>query len=213
MNILKLLTGFKNKSRLPVRSPGRTEIMISGIGGQGVITAGKILAEAASIYDGKEALMSQSYGPEARGGAARAEVIISADKILYPKAMHTGILLCLSQQSLDKYGSLLKPGGLLIVNETMVENIPPIFKHVFKAPFSALAVKLFDNLLVTNIIALGALTAVTGIVSREALIHAVLDMVPDKTLVIDRVAVDAGFKAVSDRGFKWDAALQNGNDV
>lgn len=204
MNILKLFRKLSPEPPVkPVRS-GRMEVALTGSGGQGLILAGKILAEAASIFDNKDAVMSQSYGPEARGGASRAEIIISKEKILYPKVMHTSILVVLSKESLEKFGKLLDPKGLLIVNETLIGDVAFTQKNVFKAPFTAMAIHLFDTPLVANIIALGALAAITGIVSRKSLIQAVLARVPQKVLVVDRLAVDAGFKAVKDSGFKWE---------
>ena len=87
--------------------------------------------------------------------------------------------------------------------ETYVKNIPPEFKNVFKAPFTSLAIKIFNAPIVSNIIALGSLAAITNIVSRRALIRSVLSRVSDKVLVVDRVAVDSGFKVVEESGFKW----------
>lgn len=203
MNILKLLTGRRDKKNTAPVASDRVEIMVSGLGGQGIILSGKILAEAASIFDGKEAVMSQSYGPEARGGASRAEIIISSGKIYYPKVIQVNIFVTMSQQSLDKYGDLLNAEGLMIADETYVKNIPARFKNVFKAPFSSVAMNLLENPLVANIIALGALVAITHVVTRESLIHAVLERVSQKVLVSDRVAVDTGFKLVEDSGFTW----------
>ena len=204
MNILKLLRRRKKKVIKTPQQAERFEVTLSGSGGQGMILAGKILAEAASIFDHKEAVMTQSYGPEARGGASRAEIIISSSKIDYPKAMKVNILLAMTQEAMDKYGKLLEPDGLLIVDEVLVKNVPDEIKNVFKAPFTSLASKLLDAPIVANIIALSSLAAITGIISRDALIRAVIDRVPEKVIVLDRVAVDAGFKAVLDSGFKWE---------
>ena len=148
--------------------------------------------------------MTQSYGPEARGGGCRAEVIISTGAIDYPKVMKADILLVMTQQALDAYGKMLKEDGLLVADEIFVKQIPPHFKNVFRAPFTQLAMKLLELPIVVNIIALGSLAAISKIVSREALIRAALDHVPQKFLVPDRIAVDVGFKAVNDSGFKWE---------
>lgn len=202
MNILKL---FKRHKPLPLETSRleRSEIVLSGSGGQGMILAGKILAEAASIYDKKEAVMSQSYGPEARGGASKAEIIISSASIDYPKVIHANILLAMTQEALDEYGVLLDSKGLLIVDDTFINKIPTHLNNVFKAPFTSLAIKLLDAPIVANIIALGSIASITNVISREALIYAVLAAVSDKTLVLDRVAVDIGFKIVKDSGFQW----------
>ena len=203
MNILKLFR--RHKAKQPKFSPAleNYEVVFSGSGGQGIILGGRIFAEAASIYDNKEAIMTQSYGPEARGGASRAEVIISPDKIDYPKVRRANVLLAMTQAALNAYGNMLDENGLLVVDEILVKDVPDRFKNVFKAPFSALASKLLDNPIVLNIIALGSLAAITRAVSREALIRATLAHVPPKVLVLDRIAVDMGFKAVEDSGFKW----------
>jgi len=204
MNILNLFKKPKAQASLKTQNkPGHLEIVLSGSGGQGLILAGRILAEAASIYDHKEAVMTQSYGPEARGGASKAEVIISCQKINYPKVMHTDILLAMTEKSLEKYGDSLTPGGLLIVDETFIHKVPSSFKNVFKAPFSSLAIKLLDASIVANVIALGALTCISNAVSHQALVQAVLALVPERVLVLDRIAVDAGYKVAEDSGFQW----------
>ncbi len=203
MIILKLLRKLKaRRHKFPANVEGY-EIIFSGSGGQGIILGGRIFAEAASIYDNKEAIMTQSYGPEARGGASRAEVIISSAKIDYPKVRRANVLLAMTQTALNAYGDMLDENGLLIVDEILVKDLPGRFKNVFKAPFSALASKLLDNPIVLNVIALGSLAAITNAVSREALIRATLDHVPRKVLVTDRIAVDMGFKVVEESGFKW----------
>lgn len=204
MNILKL---FRRSGTFLKKIPSnsdRFEIVISGSGGQGVILAGRILAEAAALYDGKEAVMAQSYGPEARGGASRAEIVISKQKIDYPKVMSVDILLVMTQEAMDKYGYLLSPHGLLIADEMFVKEIPSNFKYVFKAPFSLQAMKLLGAPIVTNIIALGALASITKVISRDALIRTVLDLVSKKVVVMDRIAVDAGFKIAQESGFQWE---------
>ncbi|MDP3789004.1 MAG: 2-oxoacid:acceptor oxidoreductase family protein [Candidatus Omnitrophota bacterium] len=203
MNILKLFRRHKAKQLKFPPALESYEVVFSGSGGQGIILGGRIFAEAASIYDNKEAIMTQSYGPEARGGASRAEVIISPAKIDYPKVRRADVLLAMTQAALNAYGNMLGENGLLIVDEILVKDVPRRFKNVFKAPFSTLASKLLDNPIVLNIIALGSLAAITNAVSREALIRATLDHVPRKVLVLDRIAVDVGFKAVEDSGFKW----------
>ncbi|MDP2942126.1 MAG: 2-oxoacid:acceptor oxidoreductase family protein [Candidatus Omnitrophota bacterium] len=203
MNILNLFRRHRLPRETPPSESEHFEIVLSGSGGQGIVLAGKILAEAAAIYDQKEAVMSISYGPEARGGASKTEVIVSSNSIDYPKVIHMDVLLAMTQEAMDKYGGLLDEKGLLIIDELYVKEVPPQIRNILKAPFSDLAVEMFKAQIVANIIALGSLTAVTKVVSREALIQAVLGSVPDKALVLDRLAVDLGFKVVQDRGFKW----------
>ncbi len=104
--------------------PSRYEIRLAGSGGQGLILAGIILAEAAGVYDGKFVCQTQSYGPEARGGASKAEVVISDAEIDYPKAIQPDVLLAMNQKSLDAFSSDLKPGGLLLVDADLVLEVP-----------------------------------------------------------------------------------------
>lgn len=202
MNILKLLRKRKRQRTEERIGKKRFEVTLSGSGGQGIVLAGKILAEAASIFEGKEAVMTMSYGPEARGGASKAEVIVSDEQIDYPKTMNVDVLLVMTQEAMDKYENILGPEGLLIVNETFVKEVPDKFKNVFKASFSELAIKILDAQIVANIVALGALAALTGVITREALIKAVLARAPEKILVLDRIAVDIGYKVVKESGFK-----------
>ena len=102
----------------------RYEIRLAGSGGQGLVLAGVILAEAAGIYDGKFVCQTQSYGPAARGGASKAEVVISDAEIDYPKAIRPDVLLAMNQTSLDKYLADLKPGGVLLVDADLVREVP-----------------------------------------------------------------------------------------
>ncbi|MCQ9205953.1 MAG: 2-oxoacid:acceptor oxidoreductase family protein [Omnitrophica bacterium] len=211
MNILKLFKKRRVRAQTEIPDkPERLEIVLSGSGGQGMILAGKILSEAASIYDTKEAVMAQSYGPEARGGASKAEIIISSQSIYYPRVTQADILLAMTQEALDKYVMSLKKEGLLVVDDTFIKEVPQGFVNVFKAPFSALAIKLLNAPIVANIIALGAIAAITKIISREALIQAVLARVPEKILVSDRMAIDTGFKLVNDSNFQWSKRSVNG---
>jgi len=117
----------------------RYEIRLSGAGGQGLILAGKILAEAAAIYENKNATQSQSYGPEARGGASRSEVIISDGDIDFPKASALDLLLCLTQEACDKYVGDLKTDGLLIVDSRFVKDIPEGTFRITRADISRIA--------------------------------------------------------------------------
>ena len=107
----------------------RYEIRLSGSGGQGLILMGIVLAEAIGIFEGKHVAQTQSYGPEARGGSSKSEVIVSDEEIDYPKAMKLDLLLAMNQKSCDEFYLDLKPGGLLIVDSTFVKQIP--------SPFSA----------------------------------------------------------------------------
>jgi len=159
----------------------RYEVRLSGAGGQGLILVGKVLAEAAAIYDGLNATQSQSYGPEARGGASRSEVIISDGDIDYPKAENIDILLALTQEACDKYIDGLKDDGILLVDSQMVANIPKGQYKVVALPIIQSAVERLGKFLVSNIIALGIITKLSGVVSEDAVKHAIRARVPKGT--------------------------------
>jgi 2-oxoglutarate ferredoxin oxidoreductase subunit gamma len=171
----------------------RYEIRLSGSGGQGLIIAGIILAEAAGIYDGKFVCQTQSYGPEARGGASKAEVVISDEEIDYPKAIKPDLLLAMNQKSCDVYFFDLKPTGLLIVDSTYVKQLPTT--RAVEIPFTQIAREKLRNDMVANAIALGALATLSGVVSLKSLEAAVLARVPSGTEELNRRAVEAGIEA------------------
>ncbi len=168
-------------------------ISLTGTGGQGIILAGIILAEAA-ILEGKQAIQTQSYGPEARGGASKAEVIISDEPIDYPKITVADILLAMSQEACTKYVGYLKKGGKLIVDATNVDTIPAIDADILTAPITKAARDNLKKDMFANIVALGVLVGSTGIVSREAVTKAVLDRVPKGTEEVNTRALEIGFE-------------------
>ncbi|MBU1627369.1 2-oxoacid:acceptor oxidoreductase family protein [bacterium] len=172
----------------------RYELRLSGSGGQGLILAGKILAQAAVIWDNKNAVQSQSYGPEARGGASKSDVIISKDEIDYPKAQNVDVLLALTQESCDKYANSLKEGGILIVDERFVQEIPSAKFRIIKVPIYDIAKKDVGIGVVANIVSLGLIQAITNIVSYDALKNSILERVPKGTEQINIKALDAGVK-------------------
>ncbi|HOV91397.1 MAG TPA: 2-oxoacid:acceptor oxidoreductase family protein [Syntrophorhabdaceae bacterium] len=171
----------------------RYDIRLSGSGGQGIILMGIILAEAAGIYDGRFVAQTQSYGPEARGGSSKAEVVISDTEIDYPKAMKLDVLLAMNQKSCDDYYMDLKPEGILIVDSTFVKQIP--IQRAFQVPFTKIARERFGKEMVSNIIALGAITKLTELVSPKAMEKAVLARVPKGTEKLNRDALSAGMAA------------------
>jgi 2-oxoglutarate ferredoxin oxidoreductase subunit gamma len=168
----------------------RFEIRLAGEGGQGMILAGIILAEAAAIYDNLNAVQTQSYGPEARGGASKAEVVIGAQEIDYPEVINADALVVLSQEACDKYASNLKKNGLLIVDEEKVGRIT--FPNVFKAPITRLAQEATGKSITANVVALGVLVGLTGVVSREAIEKAVAARAPKGTEDLNRKALQVG---------------------
>ena len=171
----------------------RYEVRLSGEGGQGIVLAGVILAEAATIYDGKNATQTQVYGPESRGGASKAEVIISDEEIDYPKAMAVDLLLALTQAAADKYGHDLKPSGILVVDSGKVVNVPSGNFAVYRLPIIETAKDTVGKAIVANIVSLGVIAGLSKVVSREAIEQAVLARVPKGTEELNRRALEAGF--------------------
>jgi 2-oxoglutarate ferredoxin oxidoreductase subunit gamma len=171
----------------------RYDIRLSGSGGQGLIMMGIILAEAIGVYDGKEVAQTQSYGPEARGGSSKAEVIVSDEEIDYPKAMKVDLLLAMNQKALDEYYGDLKSGGVLIVDSTLVKTIPAT--DTIQIPFTRIARDRFKKEMVANIVALGAISELTSVVSKKAIEAAVLARVPKGTEKLNRDALRAGMSA------------------
>lgn len=169
----------------------RTEIRLAGEGGQGMILAGVMLAEAATVYDGKNAVQTQSYGPEARGGASKAEVIISAGEIDFPEVISADVLVALSQEACDRYASNIKKDGLLIVDRESVGRVP--VTSAIRAPITALATQVTGRAITANVVALGLLVGLTQVVSREATEKAVLARAPKGTEKINLAALEAGF--------------------
>lgn len=171
----------------------RYDIRLSGSGGQGLILMGIILAEAIGIHDGKFVAQTQSYGPEARGGSSKAEVVVSDQEIDYPKALKLDLLLAMNQKSCDDYYMDLKPKGILIVDSTFVNQIP--IPRAYEIPFTRIAREKFKKEMVANIIALGAISRLTPIVSVRSIEAAVLARVPKGTEKLNRDALRAGISA------------------
>jgi 2-oxoglutarate ferredoxin oxidoreductase subunit gamma len=177
----------------------RYEIRFSGSGGQGLILAGVIFAEGASIFDKKNAVQSQSYGPEARGGASKSEVIISDETIHFPKATSIDLQLSLTQEACNKYYKDLKPDGTLLVDEDFVKEIPKGTFKVIKLPIIRTATEEIGKSFVANIVAIGAITAIAGQVSYEAIEKAVLSRVPKGTEELNKKALKAGYNVAKAR--------------
>jgi 2-oxoglutarate ferredoxin oxidoreductase subunit gamma len=174
----------------------RTEVRLAGEGGQGMILAGIILAEAAAIYDGKMAVQTQSYGPEARGGASKAEVVIADGEIDHPEVLSADVVITLSQEAYNKYAGSVKPGGLLIVDDEKVQRVK---EGAVKIPISRLAFESTGKSITANTVALGVLVGLTGVVSRQAIEKAVAARAPRGTEEMNHKALEAGFKAVADQ--------------
>ncbi len=168
----------------------RMEIRLAGEGGQGMILAGIILAEAAAIYDNKNAVQTQSYGPEARGGASKAEVIIAEGEIDHPEVLVADVLVALSQEACDKYASTVKPDGLLILEADKVRTGSA--GGAVRVPISRLAQEATGKTITANIVALGVLVGLTHVVSPAAIEQAVTARAPKGTEAMNRLALQAG---------------------
>ncbi|MCK5684234.1 2-oxoacid:acceptor oxidoreductase family protein [bacterium] len=166
------------------------EVRLSGSGGQGLITAGMIMGEAASVFDGKFAVQTQSYGPEARGGACKAELIISEKEVAYPKPVDADILLALSQQAYDQYKDDVKEDGVIIVDSSLVKYEKG--KGVYPIPITQLAIDKVGLKVTANVVALGVISSLTGVVSYEALERALLSRIPPGTEEINKKALALG---------------------
>ena len=170
----------------------RKQLRLSGSGGQGVITAAIIFAEAA-VAEGKEAVQSQSYGPEARGGASKSEVIIDDQPIYHPHVEVPDLVL-----AADKYYADLNPEGVLVLDTDLVPE-PPKFKNIIRIPITKLAVEEIGKSLFANIVALGALVRITGLVDFESIKKAVANRVPPHTVEQNMKALQVGWDAVPEQ--------------
>jgi 2-oxoglutarate ferredoxin oxidoreductase subunit gamma len=169
----------------------KKEILLTGFGGQGIVLAGKILAQAAALGDHKQSTLVQAYGPEARGGACSAQVIISDNEIYYPNVRVPDILICMSQAGYDKFIHLLKNEGILIIDKDLVKS-DNIARDYFSIPATRIAEEL-GRTMMANIIMVGFFTAVTGAISQKAARDTVLTSVPKGTEEMNENALKKGF--------------------
>ena len=170
----------------------RKEVRFTGFGGQGMAVIGSILGRAAAVYDGKQATMTQSYGPEARGGASSSQVIISDGRIFYPYVIQSDILVGMSQEGYDKHRSNLKKTGVLLYDEDLVTLDPKEdAKHIYTIPATRFAEEL-GRKIVANIVMLGFLSGMTEIVGEDALKKAIAESVPKPTIQLNFKAFDKG---------------------
>ncbi len=190
--------GMEKRPRLKARTDPvpRTELQLGGFGGQGIISAGKIIGQAAAIYDKLEACFTQSYGPEARGGAAGSQVVISSDPIHYPNITEPGSAVIMSQGAYEKYAPILASGGILLIDEGLVKlpnnHRDDIITHGI---YATKAAEEMGNVRAANTVMLGFWTAVAGAVSREAMQYSLSESVPPKTVEVNLKAFKYGYQA------------------
>ena len=191
-----------------------TEIRIAGFGGQGVILSAIILGKAASIFEGGFATMTQSFGPEARGGACSAQVILSAKPVLYPYVTRPDILVVMSQEAYTKFVPELKPGGLLVVEQDLVrvDNLPANTR-VYSCPATRIAEELGKRM-VLNSVMVGFFAAVTNLLSAPSVRKAVGDSVPESFRELNLKAYDRGFEyGVTKRAGNERSHAANGEEL
>ncbi len=173
----------------------RTEVRISGFGGQGIVLAGIILGRAAAIYDDAQITQTNSHGAESRGGACVSDCVISPEQIDYPNCLAPDVLVCMSPESATRYVSTVREGGLLLVDEDLVPE-PPAGKYgrVVKVPATRVAVDEMKRRLVANMVMMGALVGLQPVVSTEALEKAVATTVPAGTEELNLKALRRGLE-------------------
>lgn len=172
-------------------------IILSGSGGQGVITAAIILAEAAVLYEDLNAIQTQSYGPESRGGATRADVIISDAPIYYPKVDQPNLAACLTQEAYNRYSRSIRPGGLLLTERHFVRQDPRVDARQVELGMYETVLKDIGKPIVFNICMLGALIGLTGLIRSESIARVLESRVPAAFLNMNRMALQAGLDMVT----------------
>ncbi len=172
----------------------RCRIVFSGSGGQGLISAAVILAEAAVVYEDLQAIQSQSYGAAARGGAVRSDVVISDDRIFMPKVFQPNILLCMTQQAYTKFNSIIRPGGLLITDTRFVEISKSVDARHVELPLYETMMEKIAQPMTFNIVVLGALLGIRHLVKLESIVQVLDDKFPKSFLDLNRQALELGYE-------------------
>jgi 2-oxoglutarate ferredoxin oxidoreductase subunit gamma len=172
----------------------RTEILIGGVGGQGVVLSGILLGTAATLFEGKKAVQTQSYSSELRGGSARAEVIISEEPVSDPQVRRPDILIALAEEAFAKYIDKVKPKGLLVIDSDLVKGPEPGRYQILFVPATSIADKEMRNIVVANLIILGALIKKTGLLSVESMEKAIEVSVPKKVIALNLNAFRRGLE-------------------
>jgi 2-oxoglutarate ferredoxin oxidoreductase subunit gamma len=171
-----------------------SEVRIAGFGGQGVILAAVVVGKAAAIFEGAYGTMTQSFGPEARGGSSSAQVILSSEPILYPYVTHPDVLVVMSQEAYTRFVPQLKPGGILIIEQELVKiDQRATGLRVYGVPATRLAEEL-GRKVVLNIVMVGFFGAVTNLLDPDALRKAVGDSVPAAMQKLNLQAFDKGYE-------------------
>jgi len=170
----------------------RCRMVFSGSGGQGVITASIILAEAAVLYEDLNAVQSQSYGAEARGGATRSDVIISDSTIDYPKVIQPNVLVCLTQEAYNKFYQIIRPGGLLVTDTRYVKTQKKVDAQQKEIPLFQNVMDKIGKPIVLNICMLGAVIELVDLINPAAIMRVLENRIPLDFLELNRRALDLG---------------------
>ena len=171
-------------------------MIFSGSGGQGVVTAAIILAEAAVLYENLVAVQSQSYGPEARGGATRSDIIIADSPIYFPKVIQPNVLVCLTQQAYAKFNSVIRPGGLLVTDSRYVQSEKKVDARQVELPMYQTVMDKIGRAIVFNICMLGAVIGLTKIVQPESIMKVLEKQISANFLDMNRKALHLGLNLV-----------------
>ncbi|MFP4349938.1 MAG: 2-oxoacid:acceptor oxidoreductase family protein [Thermodesulfobacteriota bacterium] len=170
----------------------RCRLVFSGSGGQGVITAAIILAEAAVLYDNLIATQSQVYGPEARGGATRSDVIIADTEIHYPKVTQPNVLVCLTQEAYTKFNAIIRPGGTLIIDSRFVKTYTKVDAQQVPVPMYQTVMERIGKPIVFNICMLGVVIGLTQVVASDSILKVLEKRIPAGFLDMNRQALELG---------------------
>ncbi len=170
----------------------RLRLVFSGSGGQGVITAAIVFAEAAVIHENLTAVQSQSYGPEARGGATRSDVIISDKDIHFPKVTQPNVLVCLTQEAYNKFYPIIRPGGLLLTDTRFVETARKVDARQRELPMYQTVMDQVGKPIVFNICMLGAVIGLTGVIKPASVVKVLETRIPGAFLEMNQKALELG---------------------
>ena len=170
----------------------RLEVRMAGFGGQGIVSAGLMLAAAACIHENRNAVQTRSYGPESRGGACKSEVVISNEKIDFPTVTEPDILVVMSQEAYNAYANTVKNGGTLLLDSDLVPKEKSTLQiRVFRVPATKIAEEIGKSL-VANVVMLGALTSITNLVSPKSMKKSILSTIPQGTEKLNLEAFERG---------------------
>jgi 2-oxoglutarate ferredoxin oxidoreductase subunit gamma len=169
-------------------------LVFSGSGGQGVITSAIILAEAAVLFENLNATQTQAYGPEARGGATRADVIIADTEIRYPKVIQPNVLVCLTQAAYDKFSPVIRPGGLLITDSRLVKTQAKLDARQVQLPMYVTVMEKIGKAIVFNICMLGAVIGLTDLLKPESVMKSLETRIPLGYLDMNRKSLELGLE-------------------